>query len=211
VRWLLPIPFLGLALLAGIAIRDAAEEGSDALVPVGESLEQVRSLAADYLFLKIDQYHHMWIYEGNDWTSIPEYLPLIWLIVELKPDFREAYSDGSYQLAVNLGYVDEGLELISEGIRNCPGDPGLRWDKLVIVWQTGAGNPQERRVAGWDLAGLIRRECPSSRPSLAERNSLYVISWLYEADSTRARAGRLESRYSTRARIAADQRALWRY
>jgi len=111
---------LASAILLSAAI-DASYQvpGADTLAPISDGFGQLRGIVADFLYLDLDRYHHIMMYQGYDWAQIADYLPQIWMIVKLKPDYWRAYEDGSYHLAVNLGMPDEGMRLLEEGLRNC--------------------------------------------------------------------------------------------
>ena len=148
--------------------------------PAVSGLDQIRLIAAEVLYLQMDDYHHIMIFQGYDWAAIADYLPQIWLIVRLKPDFWQAYEDGAYQLAVNLGMPGEGMKLLEQGLENCPGNRQLLWQDVVIRWRLEIGTVRERLAACARYAGSLRRDGLPD-PSPAEmRNVSLIGSWVSE-------------------------------
>lgn len=182
-RGILPLSavFLAVAVLLSMAIDATVPVvGGDTLGPISDGFGQVRQIMADFLYLDLDRYHHIMMYQGYDWAQIADYLPQIWMIVRLKPDFWRAYEDGSYHLAVNLGMPDEGMRLLAEGLRNCPGNLPLLWQDAVIRWRLGLGSPRERLVACIAYADALRRiGLPDCSP-IEMRNISLMGSWVME-------------------------------
>lgn len=203
-RAAIPPALLALSVLLGIL---AGERGGDDAVldTLGSGAGRIRSVLATILYLDLDNYHHIMIYQGRDWTSITDYLPQIWLIVRLDPGFAQAYDDGAYHLAVNLGRVDEGLELIEQGMRNCPSDRELVWQNLVIRWQTSAGTPAARFGAFARFARSSRSGGFDTALFERERNSTLIASWILDSAGTRR-----DSLFADRYRARADVITLWR-
>ncbi len=191
---------LATAILLSAAI-DASYQvpGADTLAPISDGFGQLRGIVADFLYLDLDRYHHIMMYQGYDWAQIADYLPQIWMIVKLKPDYWRAYEDGSYHLAVNLGMPDEGMRLLEEGLRNCPGNLPLLWQNAVIRWRLGLGTPRERLEACIAYAGALRRIGIPDRSPSEMRNISLISSWVMEdpdgGDSV------LSARYSLRADV----------
>jgi hypothetical protein len=201
---------LAIACVAGMAVeRQARGDASLALNAAGTGLSRIRGLLADILYLRADQYYHMGMFRGESWAEESDYLPIIWLVVELRPDFAPVYADGAYQLVVNLGMTEEGLRLLERGLRECPDDAELRWQNLVIRWQAGTGTPEDRRGAARDFLTFVRRNYPFSPPSEQERNAALIQSWLFEEDSTRRASPEIASLYETRWRAVQSLRRVW--
>lgn len=173
---------------------------SGTMGPAVSGLDQIRLIAAEVLYLQMDDYHHIMMYQGYDWTAIADYLPQIWLIVKLKPDFWQAYEDGAYHLAVNLGMQEEGMRLLEEGLENCPGNRQLLWQNVVIRWHLEIGTVRERLSACAQYARALRRGgLPDPSPT-EMRNVSLIGSWVSEHGP--GRVDSLTSRhYSRRADI----------
>ncbi len=201
--WLSAAFFLAAAVVLGGLAGGAAPGGSSgALEPFESGIDQIRLVLADILYLDLDEYHHIMMYQGYGWDEIGEYLPQIWLITRLRPDFAQAYSDGAYQLAVNLGRVDEGIALLEQGIENCPGDLELLWQNLVIRWRTEAGTPRERLLACLGYLGALRSLEFEDYPwdSSSVRNVGLIASWVLE-EGERPLSQALSRRYSSLADV----------
>ncbi len=104
---------------------------------VGTSLTQMllgfRNMAANLLWIKGDEYFHK--------GYIHKMVPMILTVVKLDPHFIEAYSMGSWHLAYNItasfsedeqdlvqDYINQGIELLEQGIRNNPRKYHLYFD-----------------------------------------------------------------------------------
>ncbi len=204
-RTALPLLAAGIFLVAALvmsgpleAIRPAGSAG--VLEPADRGLDEIRLILAEVLYLELDDYHHIMTYQGYDWTAIRDYLPQIWLIVRLKPDFWQAYQDGAYQLAVNLGSTAEGLRLLEEGIENCPGNLDLLWQNVVIRWRTGTGQPRERLQACLEYSRAVRAPgLPDPHP-VELRNAALISTWIMEEGSG-TRDSLTAARYSRRAGV----------
>jgi hypothetical protein len=203
-RAAIPPALLALSVLLGV-LAGAGGSGGTVLDTLDSGAERIRGVLATVLYLDLDNYHHIMIYQGRDWTAITDYLPQLWLITRLDPGFAQAYDDGAYHLAVNLGRVDEGLELIEQGMRNCPSDRELVWQNLVIRWQTSAGTPSERFGAFTRFAGSSRRGGFDTALFERERNSTLIASWILESAGTLR-----DSLFAARYRARADVITLWR-
>ncbi|NLP04982.1 hypothetical protein GX411_03385 [Candidatus Fermentibacteria bacterium] len=188
---------LAVAVIVGGSLSGVVSSGSGTLDLAESGLWTLRTMLASYLLVQIDNYHHIWLYQGGDWRRDTNYMQQVWLVSKLRPDIPDNYSDGGYQLAVNLGMVDEGLELLRQGMAECPDDLGLRWSYATVAWQTVADDPRLVQEACWSYLDLMRRQSPP--PGSEETNLLRILGWMFEADSARANSPRLAGLYSRRA------------
>ncbi len=101
---MLAVVFLFIAVVSGRIAGETAWENEAASEAVSSGAGEIGSILADILWLQLDQYHHIWMYQGNEWTTATDYLPQLWLIIKLDPTFAEAYIDGGYHLVRNLGH-----------------------------------------------------------------------------------------------------------
>ena len=105
-RVLLPLAVAVAALsLAVFSGREASRHlggGAPSLEVLSSGLDQMRSFVGDLLYLKIDRYHHIWMYQGHEWEQATDYLPMIWLVNRHKPENARNYIDGGHHLAINL-------------------------------------------------------------------------------------------------------------
>lgn len=210
---LLAAVFLSVAVLAGRAVKSGDISSSrPAARTVEAGLGGLAGILADILWLQLDDYHHIWMYQGHTWDTATDYLPHLWLITRLKPDFPDAYIDGGYHLAVNLGHVDEGLELLDAGIRNCPDNERVFWERLIVLWETGRHGPRAVREAAWDYLGLVRRKRGDISEPWNEANASMIIAFTFREDTLRRNSGRIHDSYMRRRESVGMARiyGLWR-
>ena len=186
---------LVVALFAGREVSRRLDSESTSMEVFSSGLEQVRSFIGDLVYLKIDDYHHIWMYQGKGWTSATDYLPMVWLVSRLKPHYAQNYIDGGYHLAVNLGQVDEGLRFLRRGMRMCPNDPELAWEYAVVLWRTGHGPARLREEALWGYLDRVRRLRGVTDSPWNESNALMVLREVFESDSLRRGHLRLSRLY----------------
>lgn len=200
---------LVLAVLAGMAASGLRSGGKSTSMDVFSSgIGSLKSVLANALYLRIDDYHHLWMYQGHSWTTATDYLPMIWLIVTLKPGFEQAYVDGSYHLAVNLGKPREGLSLLRRGMRNCPRSLALHWEHAVVSWKAdlAAAGIRYKEEALWDYLRLVRRQGGDREAPWNESNALVALSDVFNAHESRAHNRTIGRLYDEHA----DQRAFLR-
>jgi hypothetical protein len=145
-----------LAFLAGSEVSRFAVEDPTASIVAASGLGKLGAVLGDLLWLQLDQYHHMWMYCGNDWTTDRDYLQQLWLITRLNPGFADAYITGGNHLAINLGAHEAGVDLLRRGIRNCPGNDRLIWEYAVVLWKTDYSGPRAAQEAIWEYMDLMR-------------------------------------------------------
>ncbi len=200
VVWLYIILFFSVAVITGrIAVLENQYRDTTASRAFNAGAGQLGEVIADFLWLDMDRYHHIWMYQGHDWKTATDYLPQLWLVTKLNPDFPDAYVDGSYHLAVNLGNFQEGIRLLDRGMRNCPDNEKIYWEKLQILWQTGNGSPRQVRLAAWDYLDLVRRKSGDIAEPWNEANAYMITGFTFRDDSTRRNSPVLSRRYDQRA------------
>ena len=105
-------------------------------------LGESRTLIADVLWIKVDEYFHTHqpgkVHgqekehredEGHsEEVGVTEIMPLIRLITWLDPHFIKAYRVGGWHLSFNLNRVEEGKKFLKEGINNNPSRYELYYD-----------------------------------------------------------------------------------
>jgi len=193
--------FLAVAIITGrLASEDSPGGNEVAKATVSAGTGQLGVMLADLLWIKIDNYHHIMMYQGYEWTAITEYMPQLWLVIKLNPSFPDAYIDGGHHLAVNLGFPEEGLELLDRGIINCPDDERVFWERLMVLWRTGYRGVRATRSAAWDYLKIVRRKRGRIREAWNEANAVMIIGFTFRDDESRINAGRLAARYEERAR-----------
>lgn len=150
--------FLFLSFESGRLVRDEYRvDTSGNLNAIGSGIDRLRRVAASVLYLQMDDYHHIGMYQGQSWTAITEYLPQAWLVSRLDPSFSTVFVDAANHLAVNLGMVQEGLELARRGIAHNPDSLDIRYEYAFLLFETGVGEPGEIMAAVLDYHELLRR------------------------------------------------------
>jgi uncharacterized membrane protein len=77
---------------------------------------EFRTVFANLLWIKTEQYHHEYTAHGRDWTKDDETLGLIRLITRLDPHFPEAYAVGTYLYADGRRDDHKAMKYLLEGI-----------------------------------------------------------------------------------------------
>ncbi|MDO8588705.1 MAG: hypothetical protein Q7T82_16880 [Armatimonadota bacterium] len=123
---LAPLMVVFLAICALEPVVDASYAASGlSRATQGESAAyalagEFRSVIANFLWIKVERYHHEFIQTNADWRANKDMLPLIKMITDLDPHFTEAYLCGSWMLSMGLDRPDEGIAFAKEGVRNNP-------------------------------------------------------------------------------------------
>jgi len=214
-RILFPLAVAAVALaLAIVSGREASRHiggGAPSLEVLSSGLDQIEGFIGDLLYLKIDRYHHIWIYQGHEWQEATDYLPMVWLVSRLKPEYAQNYIDGGYHLAVNLKEVEEGVRFLRRGLRMCPDDEKLVWEYAIVLWTVRYGEPRDRQMAFWNYLEMVRRMRGRVDEPWNEHNAMMILADMFEEDSTRARhdlVARLYDRlYENRRRLGAMVRS----
>jgi hypothetical protein len=186
---------LAVAVLSGREAARRTAGGAPSLEVLSSGLEQIAGFVGDLLYLRIDDYHHIWMYQGHEWTEATDYLPMVWLVSRLKPEYARNYVNGGYHLAVNLGRVEEGVRFMRRGLRMCPTNLDLVWEYAVVLWKTAYGSPRERERALWRYLRMVRARGGDPDEPWNEYNSLMVLRRLFEADTDRAHHDRIADIY----------------
>ena len=185
--------FLVAAIVCGMLVTEERFTGAEraARETTSSVFRALREFLADLLYLQLDRYHHMWMYQGNPWTTATDYLPQIWLVVHLDPHLTTAFADGAYHLSVNLERPEEGMRLL----RLNPRDESLCWEYAFLMSELGAGTARERLEACLCLLRLDR-ETGGLEDPMMPKNTAILIAAVLERDSTSRRsASRFARRY----------------
>lgn len=185
-------------MLGRMATADNPAGNTAARQTLDAGTRELGRILADLLWIEIDNYHHILMFQDYDWMTTAEYLPQLWLVIHLAPDFPDAYIDAGNHLAVNLGMPDEGLRVLDRGISNCPDNEKIFWERLVVLWMTDHEGAESTRMAGWDYLDLVRRKRGEIEEPWNEANASMIISFTFLEDTLRASAGRLALRYEER-------------
>ncbi len=197
--YLFAVLFLAVAVVTG-SLATAGQQGENraAEATVTAGVGEIGRVLADILWLQIDRYHHIWMYEGRDWVTATDYLPQLWLVIKLNPGFPDAYIDGAYHLGINLGLPEESMRLLEQGVRNCPDNERMLWERLIVLWQSNYLGTRETRMAAWDYLDLVRRKGGNISEPWNEANAAMIIGFTFQDDTLRRNSARLAVRYSER-------------
>ncbi len=214
-RWLLyllAVLFLTIAVISGRIAGETAWENEAASEVVSSGLDEIGSILADLLWLQLDRYHHIWMYQGNEWMTATDYLPQLWLIIKLDPSFAEAYINGGYHLTINLGYQEEGLRLLQEGVRQCPDSERMRWERLIVLWQSNYYGSRATQEAAWDYMTLVKEKRGHIVDPWNEANTSMILEFCFENDNLRRNHMEISERYGERRDFIrfASRNDLWR-
>lgn len=190
--------FLIVAVYSGRLASQASIEDNIATEAVSSGVGQIGSFLADILWLQLDRYHHIWMYQGNEWTTATDYLPQLWLIIKFDPTFAEAYIDGGHQLAINLGEISEGIRLLQEGIRQCPENERVLWEYAVVLWEVDYYNQRETEEALWQYLRIVRDKRGLVEEPWNEGNAYMLLEKAFEQDTLRRNNLEISRSYSNR-------------
>ncbi|MEN8209515.1 MAG: hypothetical protein ABFR50_09725 [Candidatus Fermentibacteria bacterium] len=196
--YLLSALFLFTAVISGRIAGNSALENEAASKAVSSGAGEIGAILADILWLQLDQYHHIWMYQGNEWMTATDYLPQLWLIIKLDPTFAEAYVDGGYHLSINLGLPEEGIRLLREGVRQCPENDQIRWQVLIVLWQSDHYGSRQIQEAAWDYLTLIKEKQGRIADPWNEANASMILEFSFETDSFRRNHTEISRRYAER-------------
>lgn len=105
---------------------------------------EFRSVFANLLWIKCEQYHHEFIEKDPNWTQNTDMLGLLNMITALDPRFVEAYATGAYMYADGCKDKKKGLNYLLEGIRNNPKSTEL--NKLAAIMYARRFNDPKRAL-----------------------------------------------------------------
>ena len=105
----------------------AARHESSVFLLAGE----FRTVFANLLWTKADQYHHEFSEHNPNWARNKDLLGLLRLITTLDPHFVEAYSTGVMMYSRGLGDPRKASEYLREGLANNP----RAWDlhRIAVI------------------------------------------------------------------------------
>lgn len=111
-------------MLSGLAVLDTSMDKSRPPSDTGQSVAvalagQFRTVIANLLWIKLENYHHEFIAHNSDWTQNRDAMGLSRLITKMDPHFPEAYACGGRMLSGNHR-EHEAIAFLEEGIKNNP-------------------------------------------------------------------------------------------
>jgi hypothetical protein len=176
--------FLFLSVVSGSSVSQRATvDTSQHLQIFGSGFQRLKHFFASVLYLQLDDYHHIAMYQGIPWTENTDYLPQMWLIAKLDPHFTDVYTDAAYHLAINLGMVEEGMSFLEEGVKNNPDSLDIRFELAYLLWKTGEGSADNIINETIAYRTLLRRAGGDVRQPYNESSSATIIAETIEAQS----------------------------
>ncbi|MBI2844902.1 MAG: hypothetical protein HYX78_16030 [Armatimonadetes bacterium] len=106
---------LDMSLARGRPVAPDRDRESIVVALAGE----FRTVFANLLWIKADQYHHEFMEHNSDWTNNTDALVLDRLITRLDPHFEEAYASGA-RILVGMDRIGEARDYLEEGVANNP-------------------------------------------------------------------------------------------
>jgi hypothetical protein len=203
---------LCLAFVLGNAVSsEASIDLSGHMEVFSSGFDEIKRIAANVLYLQLDEYHHIMMYQGYEWVTVTDYLPHLWLITRLNPEFPDPYKDGGYHLAVNLGFTDEGIELLRSGLLHCPDDPGISWEYAYVCWEVEYGSLRSRQENAWrflELCGELDLTAADMEQHTSMMNANRLLKFMFEDESSRSGSPCIASHYERRINLMSSIRAL---
>ncbi len=176
--------FLFLAFVCGSSVSQRVDvDTSQHLQVFGSGFQRLKHFFASVLYLQLDDYHHIAMYQGIPWTQNTDYLPQMWLIAKLDPHFTDVYTDAAYHLAINLGMVEEGMDFIKEGAVSNPDSLDIRFELAYLLWRTNDGTPEDIISETIAYRTLLRRAGGDSKQPYNESSSATIMAEVIEAHS----------------------------
>jgi len=175
---------LFLSAVSGSSVSQRVSvDTSQHLQVFGSGFQRMKHFFASVLYLQLDDYHHIAMYQGIPWTENTDYLPQMWLIAKLDPHFTDVYTDAAYHLVINLGMVEEGMSFIEEGARNNPDSLDIRFELAYLLWRTDDGTSEDIINETIAYRTLLRRAGGDSRQPYNESSSATIMAEAMEAQS----------------------------
>ena len=114
--------------------------------------EQIRNLAADYLWIRVDEYMHFGpsrrkpgAFLAGSYAANTEIMPLLEVVIRLNPRHFDAYGIMSENLALYLDRFTDGIRLLQAGILANPLHPRVHELFATIAYCYGFANSYDRR------------------------------------------------------------------
>jgi hypothetical protein len=133
---------------------------------IGEMSLGYKQLAADFVWLSAVQYYGDYRLNKHD---LSYFEGLIDIITTLDPHFIFAYIFGALVICTDIGSIDNGIEILKQGMRHNPGCWQLPFE-IGFLYYVSAGNV-DLAARYFDLASRI----PGS-PELTNRFAAFVYS-----------------------------------
>lgn len=134
--------FCGICIIENAAVRarppEPVDRGNSSMYMLAG---EFRTVFANLLWIKVDQYHHEFTEHNRNWTQNKELIGLLNLITSLDPHFQEAYAVGSAIYSEGFKDNQKAMSYLLEGIHNNP----RAWELhkiAVIMYARHLHNPK---------------------------------------------------------------------
>lgn len=134
--------FAGLCVIEnGVVRARPTQESQQPVSSVYMLAGEFRTVFANLLWFKVDNYHHEFIAHDSDWRRNKDLISLLDLIVMLDPKFEQAWATAACIYA--NGYVDneKALKYLRQGITNNPKSREL-YELTAIMYANRLHDPQ---------------------------------------------------------------------
>lgn len=118
--FLMLVLFSGTCITENAVVRSRPRNPSDHISSIYALAGEFRTVFANILWIKADEYHHEFIQHGRDWTRNKELLGLLDLIIVLDPQFIDAYANKAYICADGYHDTPRAIRVLRQGISNNP-------------------------------------------------------------------------------------------
>ena len=138
---LMGVMFAGMSVVETAAVKARPNPPGEKVSSIYALAGEFRTVFANLLWIKADQYHHEFMQTGNEWSCNKELIGLLNLIIVLDPHFVEAYANEVYIYADGYQDNDKALGVLRQGISNNPNSPELH-TLAAIMYARRLADPQ---------------------------------------------------------------------
>ena len=117
---LMGLLFCGVCTLENAAVKARPNVRGEQISSIYALAGEFRTVFANLLWIKADEYHHEFLQHERDWSKNRELAGLLDLIIVLDPGFVEAYADRAYIYADGDNDPRKALRILKQGISNNP-------------------------------------------------------------------------------------------
>jgi len=96
---------------------------------------QFRTVLANMLWMKADQYHHEFIEHNPHWTQNRDVLPLMKMVTVMDPHFVQAYTNAAWMLGLYQNRPAEARAFLLEGLRWNPSSSEIYETLAILAWR----------------------------------------------------------------------------
>lgn len=133
--------FAGMCIVENCAVRSRPVEPADNVSAVYKLAGEFRTVFANLLWIKADNYHHEYIQRDPNWCNDKELLGLFKMITALDPRFVEAYASGTYVLMYGYHSNTKAIGYLMQGIESNPRSRELN-ELAAVLYAQKLNNPR---------------------------------------------------------------------